>query len=95
MARPTLSVECRFTPTKDSIPRLAKNGSTRPFLKHIYLGRRVVEEFYILEKVVMDKHPPCRHPVRMRNRNLEAKIETLGIGRGSAFATVHGERVGT
>jgi hypothetical protein len=93
ITRPTLSVERRFTPSKDSILRLAKNSGDKPFLKHVYLGRRVIKEFYILDDTVQDKHPPHRYLVRMRNGNLEAKIETLGIGKGSAFATIYGKRV--
>jgi len=93
VARPTLSVERRFKPTKDSIVRLAKNGGDMPFLKHVYLGRRVIKESYILDDVVKDKHPPHRRLLRMRNGNLEAKIETFGIGKGAAFATIPGEGV--
>jgi hypothetical protein len=44
MARPTLSVQHRFAPTKNSTRCLAKNGGERPFLKYVYLGRCMIQE---------------------------------------------------
>lgn len=90
--RPTLSVERRFTPTKDSMNILAKNSGDKPFSKHFYLGRRVIKECYLLDAIRKDGHPPQRYLLRIRNGNVEAKIETLGIGKGAAFATIYDRR---
>lgn len=61
--------------TKDFIRRLVKNRSERTFLEYVYLGRRVIKEIYILDEVVGDKYPTQRYHLRIRNENIEAKIE--------------------
>jgi hypothetical protein len=86
---PTLSVERRFTPTKESIVRLTRNDDKKPFLKHVYLGRRVLKESYILDKPQNDKHASGRYLIRARNGHLEAKVETFGIGKGAVFTTIY------
>lgn len=90
IASQTLRVERSFIPSKDSILRLAKNSGDRPFSKHEYLGRRVIKEVSIIDDVIEDTHRPHRYHLRMRNEELELKVETFGVGKGSVYAIVRG-----
>jgi hypothetical protein len=92
----TLSVERRFAPTQDSLACLVSNDSDVPFLKHDFLGRHVIKDFYILdhmkEEYMKDEQRSQRYLLRVRNGKFEAKIETLGIGKGNTYANVYGEK---